>query len=143
MSPDLLKTARDKGIKKLYSNYQELCKDTDIDSVSICLPNFLHAPAVIEALEAGKHVLCEKPLAPNLEDGKRIAEAARIGLGIEFDNRHAVIGIEDSGAGVVAIRLAGFAAIGMQEGNIEKSGTKRLLHSYCPDFNEVLKIIDG
>ncbi len=76
ISPDLLRMAKDKGIKKLYSNYQELCQDPDIDSVSVCLPNFLHAPAVIKALEAGKHVLCEKPLAHNLEDGKRIAEAA-------------------------------------------------------------------
>lgn len=71
------------------------------------------------------------------------AEAARVGLGIEFNNRHSVIGIEDSNAGVISIRLAGFAAIGIKGGNIEQGGTKRLLHSYCNNFGEILKIIDG
>ena len=77
LSPNLLKAAEEKGIKKLYSSYQELCRDPEIDSVSICLPNSLHAPAAIEALKAGKHVLCEKPLAHNLEHGKKIVDAAR------------------------------------------------------------------
>ena len=46
------------------------------------------------------------------------AEVCRVGLGIPFEDRHHVIGIEDSGAGVCAVRLAGFAAIGMAGGNI-------------------------
>ena len=71
------------------------------------------------------------------------AEVAKVGLGIEFKDRHSVIGIEDSGAGVVSIRLAGFAAIGINGGNIEQSGTKSLLYSYCKNFNEVLDIIEG
>ena len=71
------------------------------------------------------------------------AEAARVGLGIDFADRHRVVGIEDSGAGVVAIRLAGFAVIGMAGGNIEQSGTRCLLHHYCAGFGEVLTIIDG
>jgi beta-phosphoglucomutase len=71
------------------------------------------------------------------------AEVARVGLGIEFKDRGSVIGIEDSGAGVISIRLAGFAAIGISGGNIEQSGTKCLLHSYCNSFDEILKIIDG
>ena len=55
------------------------------------------------------------------------AETARVGLGIDFSRRHRVIGIEDSGAGVVSIRLAGFAALGIGGGNIERSGTGPLL----------------
>jgi beta-phosphoglucomutase-like phosphatase (HAD superfamily) len=71
------------------------------------------------------------------------AEAARVGLGIEFAERHRVVGIEDSGAGVVAIRLAGFAAIGMSGGTIEASGTRGLVHACCDDFRQVLNAIGG
>lgn len=65
------------------------------------------------------------------------AEASRVGLGIPFERRHHVIGIEDSGAGVCAIRLAGFAAIGLAGGNIAESGTKTLCMSYCETFEEI------
>ena len=60
---------------KAYSDYHELLKDPEIDIVSICLPNKIHAPVTIEALEAGKHVLCEKPMAPTAEDGRRMRDA--------------------------------------------------------------------
>ena len=50
--------------------------------------------------------------------------------------------MEDSGAGVVSVRLAGFAAIGMAEGNIIESGTKGLCSAYCESFADVLDIID-
>lgn len=69
------------------------------------------------------------------------AEAARVGLGIPFERRHQVVGLEDSGAGIVSVRLAGFAAIGLAGGNIEESGTQSLCHSYCSDLGEVLRII--
>ena len=52
-----------------------------------------------------------------------------------------MIGIEDSGAGVCAVRLAGFAAIGMAGGNIPESGTRPLCQHYCESFEEVLGII--
>lgn len=71
------------------------------------------------------------------------AEAARVGLGIEFQDRASVIGIEDSGAGVISIRLAGFAVIGMDGGNIPGSGTRSLCHAYCGSFREALKAVDG
>ena len=71
------------------------------------------------------------------------AETARVGLGITPDQRHRVIGLEDSGAGVVAIRLAGFAAIGVAGGNIRKSGTRVLLHAECESLADALPIILG
>ncbi len=69
------------------------------------------------------------------------AEVCRIGLGIGFDQRNHVIGIEDSGAGVCAIRLAGFPTIGMAGGNIIQSGTRSLCEHYCQSLDEVLNII--
>jgi beta-phosphoglucomutase-like phosphatase (HAD superfamily) len=69
------------------------------------------------------------------------AEVARVGLGIPFESRNQVIGIEDSGAGVCAIRLAGFPTIGFAGGNINDSGTRALCDYYCETFEEVLAII--
>ena len=69
------------------------------------------------------------------------AEVARMGLGIPFEERGRVVGIEDSGAGICAIRLAGFSAIGLTGGNIVESGTRALCHSYCQDLAEALEAI--
>jgi beta-phosphoglucomutase-like phosphatase (HAD superfamily) len=69
------------------------------------------------------------------------AEASRIGLGIPFDARHHVVGIEDSGAGVCAIRLAGFTTIGMAGGNIPASGTRPLCQYYCESLEDVLSVL--
>src|SRR6188508_2991977 len=64
--------------------WEETCTDwrtaierTDIDAVDICLPNHLHAPAAIAAAEAGKIVMCEKPLALTVEDARAMAHATR------------------------------------------------------------------
>ncbi|MBI5094209.1 MAG: HAD hydrolase-like protein [Candidatus Hydrogenedentes bacterium] len=65
------------------------------------------------------------------------AETCRVGLGIPFSDRAHVVGIEDSGAGVCSIRLAGFAAIGMVGGNIVESGTRELCGQYCASFEEI------
>jgi beta-phosphoglucomutase len=69
------------------------------------------------------------------------AEAARVGLGIPFEARNSVVGIEDSGAGVCAIRLAGFPTIGMAGGNIIESGTRALCDFYCETLEDVLGVI--
>ncbi len=71
------------------------------------------------------------------------AETAYVGLGVTRDRRSRVIGLEDSGAGVVSIRLAGFAAIGIGGGNIERSGVRPLLHAYCATLTDTLPIILG
>jgi predicted dehydrogenase len=62
---------------RTYTNYEDLLADNDIDAVSLALPNALHERVVLQALEAGKHVLCEKPLAMNAAEGARMVEAAR------------------------------------------------------------------
>lgn len=71
------------------------------------------------------------------------AEVSRVGLGIPFEERNSVIGIEDSGAGVCAIRLAGFPTIGIAGGNILYSGARALCIHYCETFDEILGIITG
>jgi len=55
--------ARDFNIPKTYADFEEMSRDPNIDAVVIGLPNYLHAPVTIQMLEAGKHVLCEKPMA--------------------------------------------------------------------------------
>jgi beta-phosphoglucomutase-like phosphatase (HAD superfamily) len=69
------------------------------------------------------------------------AETCRVGLGIEFEDRNSVVGIDDSGAGVCSIRLAGFPTIGLAGGNIIASGTRELCHYYCETLEEILEVI--
>lgn len=69
------------------------------------------------------------------------AETCCVGLGIPFEERGAVCGIEDSGAGVCSVRLAGYHTIGIGGGNILSSGTQALCNDYCVNFEEVLHCI--
>jgi predicted dehydrogenase len=62
--PMLEKMGAAQGVTRLYESAEDLIGDPDIDIVDICTPNMYHAPLAIAALNAGKHVLCEKPLAP-------------------------------------------------------------------------------
>ena len=69
------------------------------------------------------------------------AETARVGLGLDPRERHHVVGIEDSGAGVASVRLAGFAAIGLAGGNIIDSGARGLCEAYCADFEQISELL--
>ena len=61
---------------RIYDSYQSMLADREIDAVSMCVANRYHAPIALEALNAGKHVLCEKPMATSLEDAERMIRAA-------------------------------------------------------------------
>jgi len=69
------------------------------------------------------------------------AEAARVGLGIAPRRRAHCVGLEDSGAGVCSIRLAGFAAVGVEGGNIRAAGVEPLLHAMKPSLTDVLELL--
>lgn len=69
------KVARIGGKIETYSDYQKLLANPNLDAVLICTPNFLHKPMLLDALQAGKHVLCEKPMATTLEDGRAMQRA--------------------------------------------------------------------
>lgn len=69
------------------------------------------------------------------------AETARVGLGIPFERRHKVLGVEDSSAGVVSIKLAGFSCCGISGGNIERAGIGELCDYKANDLMEILRVI--
>lgn len=84
------KLATDFGIPDIYTDYREMLARPDIDAVSICVPNYLHKEVTIAALQAGKHVLCEKPMAMNVAEAMAMREAAKTSgkiLMIGFNNR--------------------------------------------------------
>ena len=61
---------------KCYTDYKELLKDPDIDVVHVCTPNRSHSFITVDALESGKHVMCEKPMAINSAEAKKMLDAA-------------------------------------------------------------------
>ena len=63
---------------KIYTDYRAMLDDANLDAVSVGLPNFLHRSVTIDCLNAGVHVICEKPLAMNAKEAQKIVEAAAI-----------------------------------------------------------------
>ncbi len=64
-------------VPKAYGNYHDLIADPEVEVVHVCTPNFLHHEMVMEALNAGKHVVCDKPLAMNVAQGTELYELAK------------------------------------------------------------------
>jgi predicted dehydrogenase len=65
------------GVDRAETDYRRIIDDASIDAVHICTPNSQHAPISLEALQAGKHVLCEKPLTTSSAEGRKLVEMAK------------------------------------------------------------------
>ena len=85
-------SAKRMGVKNVYEKYEDMLKQETIDGVIISLPNFLHEEATVKCAESGKHILLEKPLARNVDEGERILSAAKknsvklmVGFEMHFD----------------------------------------------------------
>lgn len=91
-----------------YGSLEELLNDDEIEAVSVCTSNDTHADIAVKALEAGKHVLCEKPMATNLADCERMQAAA------EKSGRQLMIGMNQrlAGAHIKAKQLIDAGEIG-------------------------------
>lgn len=73
------------GVEAVYEDFHIMLQEVgdDVDAISICTPNGVHAEAALAALEAGKHVLCEKPMAMNAQQAQKMADTAKTN-GVEF-----------------------------------------------------------
>ncbi len=119
-----------------YTDWHALLRDESLDVIHICTPHYLHAEMVIAALQAGHHVLCEKPLCIREEDIPRVLEAERASgrhLGVCHQNRynesnmatHALVEADPAKAGfgtVVWDRGAGYYASGAWRGRWDTEG---------------------
>jgi 1,5-anhydro-D-fructose reductase (1,5-anhydro-D-mannitol-forming) len=79
------------GARAAYSKLGDLLADSRVDGVFVCSPNVRHAEHTVQAARAGKHVLCEKPMATTIADAARMVEAGRgagVTLGVAFNLRH-------------------------------------------------------
>jgi 1,5-anhydro-D-fructose reductase (1,5-anhydro-D-mannitol-forming) len=79
------------GAAKAFDSLDAFLADKALDAVYIATPNNLHADQVVRAAQAGKHVLCEKPMATSVDDAQRMIEACKssgVALGVVFQNRY-------------------------------------------------------
>jgi predicted dehydrogenase len=119
--PRTLKRAKNFGVKKTFTDYKTLLKDSDIDSVIISLPTHLHAQCVHDAAEAKKNIFLEKPIAGNVEDAKGILSIVKknsvklmIGYPLRFNTNfvHLKEQIDSGALGDVEVALASFIGSG-------------------------------
>ena len=123
-------------VPKTYLDYRELASDPDVEAVSVCTPNDMHVEPTVACLEGGKHVMVEKPIARNAEEGAVMVRAARksgkilaVGLHFRYDPKiQAMRRFRDSGgfgdiyfARVHALRRRGIPPWGVF-GDKEKQG---------------------
>jgi predicted dehydrogenase len=93
-------TARRFGFERAENSWEAVAEAPDVDVVSVVVANPLHRPIVEGLLAAGKHVLCEKPMAPTVEDAEAMVAAAKAsgretGIGFVFRRSPAIAGIRD------------------------------------------------
>jgi predicted dehydrogenase len=95
---ELAHAAAERSGAAVYTDYRQLLAREDVEMVDICVPTYLHAEVAVAAAEAGKHILCEKPMAHTLEAANAMIEAAQangvklmIGQVRRFDHRYASI----------------------------------------------------
>ncbi len=69
--------AKERGIPNAFEDYRDLLKMKEIDVVTVAIPNYLHAQAAIQAAQAGKHIICEKPLCKTLEEADQMITACQ------------------------------------------------------------------
>lgn len=69
--------AKKNDIPNVFTDYEKLVEMDELDAVSVCTPNCYHAEPTVAALEAGKHVICEKPMSDNAVDGQKMVNAAK------------------------------------------------------------------
>ena len=104
------RVAAENGIAKVYTDFRQLLARDDIAAVDVCLHNNFHMPATVAALEAGKHVFCEKPMAGAYIDAeKMLATARECGLMLSIQNREYFIDETKGGQIADRRRLSGQA----------------------------------
>jgi predicted dehydrogenase len=77
VEPSAQAMAKRVGGASVYSDFQRLVQDADVQAVDVCLPHHLHRDAIVAAARAGKHVICEKPLCLSLDEAEEITAAVR------------------------------------------------------------------
>src|SRR5438046_2767934 len=65
------------GVEKTDADYRRILEDPAVQAVHVCTPNFMHFPIAQDALKAGKHVICEKPLAISSQEARQLVDLAR------------------------------------------------------------------
>ena len=85
--------AQEFGVPRAYADYHEMLREVEADAVSVATPDHLHLEPCLAAIETGRHLLVEKPLATSVEEGEKIVQAAKakgIKMMINFSNRFQV-----------------------------------------------------
>lgn len=105
------------GCAAAYTEFRQLIADPEVEAISVATPDFTHAPIILAALKANKHVLCEKPLAMTLEETEEVAKAAELSSGklmVDFHNRvnPAIVQLRDAvKAGEIGSAVHGYARL--------------------------------
>ena len=146
--------AQNYGIENCYTDYRKILEDESIDAVSIATPTFTHCSITVEALKAGKHVLCEKPPAMSVEEVERSVAAARetgkllmwelplrFKQEIELLKEHIEAGNMGKILQAEAARVYRYSAIGGWFADKKKSGGGNLIDATIHQIDEVMYLM--